>query len=121
MKTSLQKTQVELKTKSELAVMRRAGLVAGRTLEEVKKFIKPGVSTKELDEVAENFIRRSGPKPTFIGYRDYPASLCVSVNEEVVHGIPGKRKLKTGDVVSIDVAATVDGFVGDTATTVVLG
>lgn len=120
MRSSLQKPQVELKTKSELAVMRQAGLIAGRTLKEVAKYVKSGVTTKELDEVAEQFIRKSGAKPTFIGYRGYPASLCVSVNDEVVHGIPGKKKLKVGDVVSIDVAATLDGFVGDTATTLVI-
>ncbi len=101
-------------------MMRQAGLIAGRTLEQVKKFLKPGVSTKELDVIAEEFIRKSGAKPTFIGYRGYPATLCISINEEVVHGIPGKRRLSSGDIVSIDVAATLDGFVGDTATTVLL-
>jgi methionyl aminopeptidase len=73
-----------------------------------------------LDAIAESFIRKSGAKPTFIGYRGYPATLCISINEEVVHGIPGKRKLKSGDIVSVDVAATLDGFVGDTAMTVLL-
>ncbi len=100
--------------------MRTAGQIAGRTLQEVAKAIAPGVTTKELDRVAENFIRKNGATPTFIGYRGYPASLCVSINDEVVHGIPGSRKLKAGDVVSIDVAATIDGFVGDTATTVIV-
>ncbi len=116
----LSKPRVELKTKAELAVMRRAGMIAGQTLKEVEKFIKPGISTKELDSIAEQFIRKSGAKPTFIGYRGYPASLCVSINEEVVHGIPGPRKLKPGDVVSVDVAATLDGFVGDTAFTMIV-
>ncbi len=114
------KTSVELKTKAEIELMKVAGQVAGRALQEVAKAIAPGVTTKDLDKVAENFIRKNGGKPTFIGYRGYPASLCVSINNEVVHGIPGPRKLKAGDVVSIDVAATVDGFVGDTATTVIV-
>jgi methionyl aminopeptidase len=111
---------VELKSNAELQAMAKAGDVAGRTLQAVAKAIEVGISTKELDRVAENFIRKNGGKPTFIGYRGYPASLCVSINEEVVHGIPGPRKIKAGDVVSIDVAATVDGFVGDTATTVLV-
>lgn len=112
------KTSVELKTKAEIDLMRAAGWLAGLTLKEVAKAIQPGVSTRELDKVAEDFIRKNGGKPTFIGYRGYPASLCVSINDEVVHGIPGPRKVKAGDVVSLDVAATVDGFVGDTALTV---
>lgn len=114
------KSSVELKTKAELDLMWVAGQVAGKTLQEVAKAIQVGVTTKELDWIAEDFIRKNGGKPTFIGYRGYPASLCVSINNEVVHGIPGPRKLKPGDVVSIDVAATVDGFVGDTAITVIV-
>jgi methionyl aminopeptidase len=100
--------------------MVRAGDVAGRTLQAVAKAVEVGITTKELDRIAENFIRKNGGRPTFIGYRGYPASLCVSINDEVVHGIPGPRKIKPGDVVSLDVAATVDGFVGDTATTVLV-
>lgn len=120
MRSAIRKPQVEIKTKSELAAMRKAGEIAGWTLKEVEKFIQPGITTKELDSIAEKFIRKSGAKPTFIGYRGYPASLCVSINEEVVHGIPGSRKLNPGDVISIDVAATIDGFVGDTAFTTIV-
>lgn len=120
MKTAVKKPQVELKTKSELAVMKQAGWIAGSTLKHVNKFLKPGITTKELDVIAEEFIRKNGAKPTFIGYRGYPATLCISINEEVVHGIPGKRKVQVGDLVSIDVAATLDGFVGDTAYSTVL-
>ncbi len=120
MSVATRKPSVELKTKSELQSMIRAGDVAGRTLQAVAKAVEVGITTKELDRVAENFIRKNGGTPTFIGYRGYPASLCVSINEEVVHGIPGSRKIKSGDVVSLDVAATVDGFVGDTATTVLV-
>jgi len=111
---------VELKSKAELAAMRRAGVIAGRALREAADAVKPGVSTKELDKIAEASIRKAGGIPTFIGYRGYPATICASVNEEVVHGIPGPRKLKPGDVIGIDIAATVDGFVGDTAVTVIV-
>lgn len=121
MSVAARKPSIELKTKGELQSMIRAGDVAGRALQAVAKAVEVGITTKDLDKVAENFIRKNGGKPTFIGYRGYPASLCVSINEEVVHGIPGPRKIKAGDVVSIDVAATVDGFVGDTATTVLVG
>jgi methionyl aminopeptidase len=120
MSVATRKPSVELKTKGELAAMVRAGDVAGRTLKAVADAIEVGITTKELDRIAEKFIRTNGGVPTFIGYRGYPASLCVSINDEVVHGIPGSRKIKAGDVVSVDVAATVDGFVGDTATTVLV-
>src|SRR5688572_27322662 len=111
---------VELKSRAELAAMRRAGLIAGRALRETANAIKPGVTTKELDRIAESAIRKAGAIPTFIGYRGYPATICASINEEVVHGIPGPRKLKAGDVIGIDIAATLDGFVGDTAVTVIV-
>jgi methionyl aminopeptidase len=119
--STFKKSTVELKTKAEMALMRNAGLLAGQTLKEIEKHVAVGVSTKELDVIAEKFIRSGGGIPTFIGYRGYPATICASINEEVVHGIPGNRRLKNGDVVSIDVAATVDGFVGDTATTFIVG
>lgn len=115
------KNTVELKTRGELQKMREAGLIAGHTLNEMSKYIEPGISTKELDQIAEKFIRRAGARPTFVGYHGYPASICVSINEEVVHGIPGPRKLEEGDIVSIDVGATLDGFVGDTAKTYFVG
>lgn len=112
---------VELKTRAEIERMKTAGRIAGLTLKEVARHLKPGVTTKDLDRIAEKFIRSQGATPTFIGYRGYPASLCVSINEEVVHGIPGNRVIKAGDVVSVDVAATMDGFVGDTAVTLAVG
>ena len=114
------KHSIELKSKAEIAAMRQAGMVAGLALKAAVRAVAPGVSTREMDKVAEQSIRKSGGIPTFIGYRGYPATICVSVNEEVVHGIPGGRKLKPGDVVGIDIAATVDGFVGDTAVTVIV-
>lgn len=111
---------VELKSKAEIAAMRRAGLVAGKALKAIAEAVTPGITTRELDKIGESMIRKNGGIPTFIGYRGYPATICVSVNEEVVHGIPGPRKLKAGDVVGIDIAATVEGFVGDTALTVIV-
>ncbi len=114
---AMKKPAVEIKTKAELGRMKKAGEIAGLTLREVGKRIEPGITTKELDRMAEDFIRRRGAVPTFVGYRGYPCTICVSVNEEVVHGIPSSRKILPGDVVSVDVAATVDGFVGDTAAT----
>lgn len=112
---------VELKTRSEINAMRRAGRIAGETLKELRTRVEPGIRTRDLDRIAEKFIRSQGATPTFIGYRGYPATLCVSINDEVVHGIPGDRKIEAGDLVSIDVAATVDGFVGDTAISLVVG
>jgi methionyl aminopeptidase len=114
------KVSIELKSKAEITAMRRAGEVAGKALKEITKAVAPGVTTRELDKIGERFIRANGGIPTFIGYRGYPATICASVNEEVVHGIPGNRKLKPGDVIGIDIAATVDGFVGDTAVTVIV-
>lgn len=101
--------------------MRTAGRLAGQALQEAGRHIAAGVSTKDLDVIAEKFIKSHGGVCTFIGYRGYPATICASINDEVVHGIPGKRILKDGDVVSIDIAATVDGYVGDTAKTWIVG
>lgn len=117
MSVSSKKPPVELKTKAELEKMKRAGAVAGKVLHEVGKSIVAGMKTKDLDVLAEKLLRKAGAVPTFLGYRGYEASICVSINEEVVHGIPGDRVIKAGDIVSIDIGATVDGFVGDTAYT----
>lgn len=114
------KSSIELKSKAEIAAMRRAGEVAGRALKAIAEAVTVGITTRELDKIGEREIRKNGGIPTFIGYRGYPATICASVNEEVVHGIPGNRKLKAGDVVGIDIAATVGGFVGDTAVTVIV-
>lgn len=119
--SAARRPSVEIKTRAEIERMKKAGRIAGQTLKEVEKVLKPGVTTKDLDKVAEAFIRSQGAKPTFIGYRGYPATLCVSINDQVVHGIPGPRVIKSGDVVSVDVAATADGFVGDTAATYAVG
>jgi methionyl aminopeptidase len=112
---------VELKTKEEIRLMREAGRLAAGALEAVRAAVKPGVTTDELDQVARRFIVANGAKPTFVGYRGYPKTICASVNEEVVHGIPGRRVLKEGDIVGVDVGTTWKGFVGDTAATFPVG
>lgn len=110
-----------LKSDRELAYLRDAGKIVAETLVEIKKAVKPDVTTLELDEIAEKYIRSKGAKPAFKGYHGFPASICSSVNEEVVHGIPGLRKLKNGDNVSIDIGAVINGFNGDAAITVPVG
>ena len=102
--------------------MRRAGRVAARALAEVGRAVRPGVTTLELDRIAHAVIKGAKAVPTFLGYRGYPATICASINDEVVHGIPSpKRVLREGDVVGVDVGATLDGFVGDTAATFPVG
>ncbi len=112
---------IEIKTPEQIALMRKAGLVVGETLELMRQTVKPGVTTGELDAIAEDNIRSSGATPSFKGYHGFPGSLCVSVNDEVVHGIPGDRVINDGDVVSIDCGAIVDGWHGDAAVTVAVG
>jgi methionyl aminopeptidase len=117
---------VEIKSPEQIDAMRRAGLVVGRTLELLRGAVRPGISTCELDAIAEDHIRSSGATPSFLGYHGFPASICASVNDEVVHGIPGERVLAEGDVVSIDCGAIVQdgrgrGWHGDAAITVAVG
>ena len=114
---------VEIKTPEQIEVMRKAGLVVGRTLETLRDAVRPGITTGELDAIAEDSIRSAGAVPSFKGYSHppFPASICASVNDEVVHGIPGDRVLAEGDVISIDCGAIVDGWHGDAATTVAVG
>jgi methionyl aminopeptidase len=112
---------MQLKSWSELQKMHRACTIVVETLEVLAQAARPGVTTKELDTIARDRIVKAGARPAFLGYRDYPATLCISVNEEVVHGIPGKRKLKEGDVVGLDLGCIVDGFYGDSARTVGIG
>ena len=113
---------VVLKSASEIEKMRRAGHVVRETLDLMKTLVKPGVSTWDLDKAAEELIRSRGALPTFKGYHGYPATLCTSVNEEVVHGIPSKKRiLHEGEIVSIDCGATLEGFVGDSAITLGVG
>lgn len=110
-----------LKTPAEIAVMAEASRVVAEALAIVKKAVSPGISTEELDRIAEEAIRIRGAVPAFKGYRSYPKTLCASVNEQVVHGIPSKRKLKVGDIIGLDLGAIVDGFYGDSAVTVAVG
>ena len=110
-----------LKTERDLEAMRPACLVAGQVLDEVGAFIRPGVTTKQIDDFAEDVIKRHGAKSAFLGYRKYPCHVCISVNEEVVHGLAGERRLDFGDIVSLDVGVRYNGYIGDTAKTVPVG
>ena len=112
---------LEIKDRDQIRLMRRAGLVVGETLELLRSSVRAGVSTAELDAIAEDNIRSSGAVPSFKGYHGFPGSICASVNDEVVHGIPGERVLAEGDVISIDCGAIVEGWHGDAATTVAVG
>ena len=112
---------ITIKSPQEMGAMRRAGEVVGATLTVLEGAVRPGVKTRELDAIAYKEITRRGGKPAFKGYRGFPATLCTSVNEEIVHGIPGKRVLQEGDLVKMDVGAVVDGFIGDAAITVAVG
>jgi len=112
---------IALKSSAELTVMRRACQAAATALQAVAEAVRPGVTTRELDRIAEDRIRAQGAVPSFLGYRGYPASLCASVNDEVVHGIPGRRRLREGQIISLDLGAIVEGFHGDLAVTVPVG
>jgi len=113
---------IQIKTPEQFAIMREAGLVVARTLDVVAAAVRPGVSTAELDALAEREIRAAGATPSFLGYHGYPATICTSVNEEIVHGIPTPaRRLDEGDIISIDCGAIVGGWHGDAARTVGVG
>jgi methionyl aminopeptidase len=112
---------IELKSPDEVALMRTAGLLVGRTLELLRAAVAPGVTTAQLDALAEEHIRDHGGVPSFKGYHGFPATICASVNDEVVHGIPSARALRDGDVLSIDCGAVVAGWHGDSAVTVPVG
>ncbi|HYF93586.1 MAG TPA: type I methionyl aminopeptidase [Symbiobacteriaceae bacterium] len=106
-----------LKSAREIELMREAGLIVYEVHQELARAVAPGVTTGELDALAEALIRKAGGIPTFKGYHGFPASICASVNEEVVHGIPGKRRLQEGDIIAIDLGVTYKGYVGDSAYT----
>lgn len=112
---------IEVKTASQLERMRRAGQVVGKLLSVLPEAVRPGVTTLELDELARETIRRFGAEPAFKGYRGFPAHICTSVNEEVVHGIPSRRRLQEGDIVGLDVGAVLEGYYADAAITVPVG
>ena len=112
---------IVLKTDREIGYMRDAGKIVGQTLQELKKAIVPGVTTLELDRIADQYIRHAGAIPAFKGYGGFPANICTSVNEQVVHGIPGSRQLSSGDVISLDVGTKLNRYYGDAAITVPVG
>lgn len=108
---------ITIKSKREIALMKEAGLMVSKTHKYLKEYIKPGITTKELDEIAEKYIRNMGGIPTCKGYEGFPGTLCTSINDEVVHGIPGKRKLKKGDIITIDMVIGYKGYQADAAWT----
>ena len=112
---------IPLKSERELALMRPAGVIAQTVLDEVSDFIRPGVTTRQVDEFAAACMKAHRVRSAFLGYRKFPGHLCISVNDEVVHGIGGPRRLNFGDVVSLDVGVVHQGFIGDTARTVAVG
>ncbi len=113
---------IVLKTTRELGLMKEACVIAAGALKAAGAAVEPGVSTEEINRIAHNFIVKSGAIPTFKGYNGYPAATCISINDEVIHGIPNKKRIiKAGDIVSIDVGATLNGYVGDNAATFAAG
>ncbi|MGB8706734.1 MAG: type I methionyl aminopeptidase [Dehalococcoidia bacterium] len=110
-----------IKSPQEMAIMRQAGKIVAKTLQRLAEEIRPGIKTSHLDSVAASELKKYGAKASFKGYRGFPAYLCVSVNDEIVHGIPGERELNSGDIVSLDFGAIVNGFHGDGAITVGVG
>ena len=112
---------VTIKSEKELELMRQAGAILAQTLELIEQNIKPGVTTEALDKLAEKFIRKNKALPSFKGYSGYPGSICASVNEEIVHGIPGKRRLNEGDIVGIDIGVCLGGYHADAARTYGVG
>src|SRR3989338_3804096 len=115
------RSAISIKTGADIQAMRKANAVVGKVLKLIAVEIHAGKATRDLDRFAENLIQSERAEPAFKGYHGFPASLCISVNEEVVHGIPGARVLKDGDIVSVDVGAIVDGFYGDGARTFAVG
>jgi methionyl aminopeptidase len=110
-----------LKTPDEIEIMARASRLVAETLAMLRREVRAGITTEDLDRLAEQFIRSHGGTPAFKGYRNYPKTLCASINDQVVHGIPSKRALKEGDIIGLDLGAIVDGFYGDSAVTVAVG
>ncbi len=112
---------ISIKSKREIELMREAGVINYLTHEEVKKHLRVGIKTKELDKIAYKFITQNQARPSFLNYDGYPASICISINDEVVHGIPGERIIKDGDVVSIDIGVEKHGYHSDAARTYIVG
>ena len=112
---------IKIKSPREISLMRQAGKITAAARNLAGKMVTAGTTTQEIDKAVHDFIISQGAIPTFLGYSGYPASICISVNDELIHGIPGNRVLRDGDVVSIDVGATKDGYVGDCAATFIVG
>ncbi|PWU08494.1 MAG: type I methionyl aminopeptidase, partial [Verrucomicrobia bacterium] len=112
---------IPIKNDQEIQKMRVAGAIAGNILQELSALIAPGLTTREIDEAAGELMKAAGVRSAFLGYRDFPGRICISLNEEVVHGIGGKRRIKYGDIVKLDVGIICDGWIGDTAATVPAG
>lgn len=112
---------ISIKSEREIDLMREAGKYHMLTMKEVEKYLKPGVSTKKLDQIVHDFIIKNGCVPSTLGYEGYPASVCISVNDEVVHGIPGNRIIKDGDIVSIDLVLSYKGYHADATRTYIIG
>ena len=112
---------ITLKSSHEIELMRRAGKITAAARALAGEMVRPGVTTQAIDSAVEQFIRKQGAVPSFLHYNGYPASACISVNDEIIHGIPGKRVLQEGDIVSVDVGAYIDGFHGDCAATFACG
>ena len=112
---------ISIKSSSEIELMREAGRIVGEVHKYLEQFIKPGITTKELDKLAYDFIISKDAIPSFKGYNGFPSSICTSINEEVVHGIPGNRKLRNGDIVTLDIGACYKGYHGDSAWTYAVG
>lgn len=112
---------IRLKNEKEIAGIRESARLLSRTIAELKKLVVEGIATRELDAFAKSYIQGHGGKPWFLGYMNYPASLCISINSEVIHGIPGPRRLKAGDIVSLDVGVNLNGYFSDAAVTLPVG
>ena len=112
---------IKIKSRKEIELMRRAGKITAAARALAGEMVRPGVTTREIDKAVHDFILKQGAIPAFLNYNGYPASCCISINNEVIHGIPGNRKIAEGDVVSIDVGAQMDGYIGDCAATFIAG
>lgn len=112
---------ISIKSDREIEIMKQAGYINYLTHEELKKHLRPGITTNELNDIADKFIRSHGGKPSCLGYEGYPKSICISVNDEVVHGIPSNYKLQNGDVVSLDFCTEYNGYQSDSANTYIIG
>jgi len=112
---------IPLKSEKDLEMLRKSGRILAGLMEKIEGFIKPGISTAEIDRLAEELVRKESAQPAFKGYKGFPATVCTSINEEIVHGIPGKRLLKEGDIISLDLGINYNGYFSDTAFTMGLG